>query len=97
MMLQEKTGIFCWLCYSILEGVIYLAEFCTCGSLIINGHCTNKGCSFKSALKAEIPKSKSRKAENSATAEPKKPKTRRASKCVTYNLYDLKQEEENNE
>lgn len=71
-----------------------MAEFCTCGSIVLNGHCTNKNCSNKSSAKSTTAKAP-RKAAGSATKEVKPVKTKRASKCITYNLYDIKEEEEN--
>ena len=65
-----------------------MAEFCTCGSIIINDHCTNKNCSFKSGSTSEKP-SKVRKVAKAA----KGTRTRKSSKCITYNLYDVKEEE----
>lgn len=78
-----------------MEELIYLAEFCECGSLIIDGRCTNKNCVHRNDVKTET---KSRKASSRAksaatitdadknTAKRKNP--RRASKCITYNLYE---------
>lgn len=79
----------------IYKGVILLAEFCTCGSIVLNGHCTNKNCSNKSSAKASTTKA-SKKAAGTVTKEAKPVKTKRASKCITYNLYDINKEEEEN-
>jgi len=70
-----------------------LAEFCTCGSLMLDGSCTNKNCSNKSAGKHSTPKTKKTRAKKSTLeSKPKTARTRRASKCITYNLYDTKEE-----
>lgn len=68
-----------------------MAEFCKCGSLVIAGRCSNKSCSFRAQEKTgpgEAPTVK--KAGRAAGNAPAKgAKTRRASKCITYNLYDI--------
>ncbi|MCX7710213.1 MAG: hypothetical protein N2484_10235 [Clostridia bacterium] len=71
-----------------------MADFCTCGSIMLNGHCTNKNCSNKSPGKAASPKASSSKASKNTdpTKAAKPAKTRRASKCIVYNLYDKKEE-----
>ena len=74
--------------------MILLAEFCTCGSIVINDHCTNKNCSNKAASKSASAKA-SKKAASTATKEVKPVKAKRASKIITYNLYDINTEEEN--
>ncbi|NLU26849.1 MAG: hypothetical protein GXX00_06845 [Hungateiclostridium thermocellum] len=68
-----------------------MAQFCTCGSLIVNDSCTNKNCSNRKASKLSSAAKKSAKAANAATPS-KSTLTRRASKCITYNLYDKKEE-----
>lgn len=73
-----------------------MAEFCSCGSIMINGECTNKNCSNKPASKVSKSRTTSRKASGQQKTEPKSTKTRRASKCITYNLYDLQKKEEEN-
>jgi hypothetical protein len=75
-----------------IKGVIYLAEFCTCGSLIINEQCTNKNCTNKPASKSASPKHSSAK---EGKKETKSTRTRRASKVITYNLYEDKNEDGN--
>jgi hypothetical protein len=74
--------------------VILLAQFCTCGSIVINNHCTNKNCSTKSDSASGSGKvAKARKSTKEAkTDKPPKANPRRASKCITYNLYDIKEE-----
>ena len=64
-----------------------MAEFCTCGSIVINGQCTNKNC-INRVASAKVPKVRK-------TAVKKVPKTpvKRASKCITYNLYETETEE----
>lgn len=71
-----------------------MAEFCKCGSIMINGSCTNKSCSNKLE---KAPASRSRTARPKAQdikTEPKKTKVPRASKCITYNIKDLPPKEE---
>lgn len=71
-----------------------MAEFCSCGSLVIGGKCTNKNCSLRALEKSTEKKSAStraKKTDKAATA--KTPKTRKASKCVTYNMYEIKEED----
>jgi len=72
-----------------------LAEFCKCGSLVLGGRCSNKGCSFKS-LDKQIPVKAVRKTASAEKTTVKGTKTRRASKCITYNLYESKSEEGGN-
>ena len=72
-----------------------MAEFCTCGSIVLNSHCTNKNCSNKASAKSSTTKA-SKKAAGTVTKEAKPVKTKRASKCITYNLYDINKEEEEN-
>lgn len=67
-----------------------MAEFCNCGSLIINDHCSNKNCT----LKAASTKVSAGRASSSVKKAAKSPKTRKASKVVTYNLYDTESNEE---
>lgn len=69
-----------------------MAQFCTCGSLMINESCTNKNCINKVSTKtasSAAKKGKAAKAEKPA----KSTRTRRSSKCITYNLYENKEEE----
>ncbi|MDF2522647.1 MAG: hypothetical protein K0R31_288 [Clostridiales bacterium] len=68
-----------------------MAEFCTCGSIKIEGNCTNKNCASNSSGKTAATKSSTRK----TAAVKKEPKTRRASKVITYNLYENNNSEEN--
>ena len=76
-----------------------MAEFCKCGSLVIGGRCTNKSCSLKT-LDKQAPVKAVKKASATSAAAAKTPvkstKTRRASKCITYNLYETKSEEGGN-
>ena len=81
------------------QGVIPLADFCECGSLVIDGRCSNKKCTLRSsAAAASIKKAPagskasggaSGKSTTAKAAVPKKTNPRRASKVITYNLYDL--------
>ena len=73
-----------------------MTQFCTCGSIIINEQCTNKNCSTRSKSKQASPKKAAAKSSSSVKKEPKSPRTRRSSKCVTYNLYDVEKEENAN-
>ena len=77
-----------------------MAEFCTCGSIIINNKCTNKNCELKTGKTGNVsaPKRTSRaKAKTVPTesiglkSETKKPTSasRRSSKCVTYKLSEF--------
>ena len=72
-----------------------MAEFCKCGSLVIGGRCSNKGCSFKT-LDKQAPVKAVRKTATAEKPQVKGTKTRRASKCITYNLYETKSEEGGN-
>ncbi|WP_038289725.1 hypothetical protein [Acetivibrio straminisolvens] len=69
-----------------------MAQFCTCGSLIINDSCTNKNCSNRVASKLSSAAKRTTKTAKADTPA-KSTRTRRASKCITYNLYDKKAEE----
>jgi hypothetical protein len=81
------------------KGVIPLAEFCECGSLIIGGRCSNKSCSLrggdKPAAGGKPPRQKgtpkSPGPAKQAVVKPANP--RRASRVVTYNLYETKEKE----
>lgn len=75
-----------------------MAEFCECGSLKIDGRCSNKSCSLRGAA-VQTGKTPGAKARRKATpsgetaskaAVPKKSDSRRASRVITYNLYDTK-------
>ncbi len=71
-----------------------MAEFCKCGSFMVNGNCTNKNCSNKPVTSSV---SKVKKAAKSRTIKPaaqEKPATKntkapRASKVVTYHISEL--------
>jgi len=66
-----------------------MSEFCACGSIMINGSCTNKSCSNK-LEKVSIKKVKTASVKTPAVKkEPKTTRVTRASKCITYNLNDL--------
>ncbi|HHX17307.1 MAG TPA: hypothetical protein GX727_00430 [Clostridium sp.] len=70
-----------------------MAQFCTCGSLIVDDKCTNKNCKNILSTKSSSSTKKRVAAKKTATEEkPKTTRTRRASKCITYNLYDKKEE-----
>ncbi len=80
-----------------------MAEFCECGSLIVDGRCSNKKCALRGSDTAVSPKRKaagtktsgrSTTGKNTAkAAAPKKANPRRASRVITYNLYDLKKDD----
>ena len=76
-----------------------MAEFCECGSLVVDGRCTNKSCALRAAANPTAPKKPAVRAKTSlkgsTAAKPaaKAANPRRASKCITYNLYDLKDNE----
>lgn len=78
------------------EELICLAEFCTCGSLVIGGRCTNKSCSNRTQDKQTSGKPAPAKKAKAEKAPAKAAKTKRASKCITYNLYEGQNEEGNN-
>ncbi|NJD01129.1 MAG: hypothetical protein FIA99_00675 [Ruminiclostridium sp.] len=69
-----------------------MAEFCKCGSLIIGGRCSNKGCNLK-GLEKQAPVKAVRKTATGGKTPAKCAKTRKASKCISYNLYEAKSEE----
>ncbi len=77
-----------------------MLEYCKCGSLMINGSCTHKGCNNnlasasskakKTRTKASTIKAATKTAVNTAaTTVAKSTKVPRASKCITYKLSDL--------
>ncbi len=73
-----------------------MLEYCKCGSLMINGSCTHKGCgnnlastsskAKKTRTKTSTITSAAKSAVNTAVKSTKVP---RASKCITYKLSDL--------
>lgn len=78
-----------------------MPEFCSCGSIIINGNCSNRNCALRAAGKPESGKKAAKKTSAAKATQMKAVKAaraanpRRASKCITYNLYDKKEKEEN--
>lgn len=75
-----------------------MPEFCNCGSIVINGSCTNKACpnyakqtSSKSSKQKKAVSSELNINANSVSSikNEKKKDPRRASKCITYNIYNL--------
>lgn len=77
-----------------------MAEFCGCGSLVIDNRCSNKNCSLKAAGNPASKKKTSagakaavKKSETTKTTAVRKTVSRRASKCITYNLKDLEKKE----
>ncbi len=76
-----------------------MAEFCTCGSVIIGGSCTNKNCSNKPVKAASTRAKKTGRAKTATNAVIEKPvqkssKIQRASKCITYHISELPQKEQ---
>jgi len=75
-----------------------LAEFCECGSLVIDSRCSNKNCSLKGNAKP-VPARKSTRAKaavkitDDAKPSVKASNPRRASKMITYNLYEVQENE----
>ncbi|HQA57703.1 MAG TPA: hypothetical protein PK033_07475 [Acetivibrio sp.] len=72
-----------------------MAEFCNCGSLMINGSCTNKNCNNRVSAKHASSAKRVEKEKASEKKSPSSTRTRRASKCITYNLKDLAEKVEN--
>lgn len=78
-----------------------MPEFCSCGSIIINGNCSNRNCAHRTAGKSEGKKKAPKKAniiksaKSSAEKATRVANPRRASKCITYNLYDKKEKNDN--
>jgi hypothetical protein len=71
-----------------------MAEYCKCGSIMIDGSCTHKSCSNK-LVKASPSRAKKVSTKTPVVkAEVKSTKVRRASKCITYNINDLIKKEE---
>ena len=76
-----------------------MSEFCECGSLVIDGRCTNKNCSLRGAAKpVPVRKSSAKrkvvgKSLDAVKSAVKSPSARRASKCITYNLSDVEEKE----
>lgn len=73
-----------------------MAEFCACGSLVIDSRCSNKNCSLKGNAKPAPAKKSARakaavKISDDAKPSVKAPNPRRASKMITYNLYDVQE------
>ena len=72
-----------------------MAKFCECGSLIISDNCTNKNCTFKPNTKSALTKTnKVSRVRKKTDAQSTTSKTRRASKCVTYNLNDFREKKD---
>lgn len=72
--------------------MIFLAEFCKCGSLVIGGRCTNKNCTIKALDKGSNGKEETVKKRRVAATAEKVAKPRRSSKVVTYNLNETEEE-----
>jgi len=71
-----------------------MAEFCKCGSLMIDGNCSNKKCSNKEikSSPAKIKKTAATKTEVVKTTT-KNTRVPRASKCITYKIGELPPDE----
>lgn len=82
-----------------------MLEFCTCGSLIINGKCSNKNCEYRVEEQTKPIKTVKRKASTAKNASmdstSKKSNSttssRRNSKCITYSLEELEKRKEDSE
>jgi hypothetical protein len=59
---------------------------------MIEGSCTNKNCINKAAGKSSTAK-KAKAKKDSSEVKVKTTRTRKASKCITYNLYETKEED----
>jgi hypothetical protein len=65
-------------------------DYCTCGSIIINGNCTNKNCGNMENKTSQAKARKTTKAKAAAApAAAKSTKVPRASKCITYKIGEL--------
>ena len=70
--------------------------------MVFDGRCSNKNCSLRAAVKPTPAKRSSAKVKAAGknldvTKPPAKvPSTRRASKCITYNLYEDQEKEPEN-
>lgn len=71
-----------------------MIEFCTCGSIITDGQCTNKNCTYKAHSASVQSKAKAAKKTSDIQKAPKATRTKKASKVITYNLYETESEEE---
>jgi len=77
------------------EGMNRMAEFCKCGSVMINGSCTNKRCSNridKAASTTKVGRTGRIKTVRGTTAEKtakNSNKVVKASKCITYHISEL--------
>ncbi|WP_024834105.1 hypothetical protein [Ruminiclostridium josui] len=78
-----------------------MVEFCKCGSMIINGSCSNKHCSTNlgKLLQAKAKRTGSAKAVKAAAminknTAPKITRTPKASKCITYHISELQTKED---
>ncbi|ACL76222.1 hypothetical protein [Ruminiclostridium cellulolyticum] len=75
-----------------------MVEFCKCGSMMVNGNCSNKHCSTNlgKLLKAKAKKAARTKTTTAAapSTTPKSTKTPKASKCITYNISELNLKED---
>lgn len=81
--------------FTKVEGMNLMLEYCKCGSLMINGSCTHKGCinNIATVSKAKTTRAKASTIKTAArtqvTTKTKSTKIPRASKCITYKLSDL--------
>lgn len=76
-------------------------EFCKCGSVMINGSCTNKNCSNKQQKAPKLKEKKEGSSKSAVSAKEdiprpasKNTKVPRASKCITYPISELYKKEE---
>ncbi len=81
-----------------------MVEFCKCGSMMINGSCSNKHCSTnlgkllqakaKKAGRAAKTAAKTAAAAAAINTTSKITKVPKASKCITYHISELQPKEE---
>ncbi|EPR13246.1 hypothetical protein [Ruminiclostridium papyrosolvens] len=76
-----------------------MVEFCKCGSMIINGSCSNKHCSTNLSKLLQAKAKKAGRAKTTTAAAvinttPKITKAPKASKCITYHISELQPKEE---
>jgi hypothetical protein len=77
----------------LLEGE-KMADFCSCGSIILDGSCTNKSCEHRVVKKKVVRKKKKASTVKATKPAPEKKTTRRSSKCVTYPLSELEEKKD---
>ncbi len=73
-----------------------MAEFCFCGSLMIDGSCTNKNCINKAKHASGAKTRSPRSSKTADTKQPKKTAVRKSSKVITYSLEELEKKAREN-